>query len=452
MLNNLFEKRAISFQTIWGSGGEIELSTNSGTYVTQENVWKLSAITGAVNLIASSISTLPMEAWVRRDGQKLLMRPKPDWVNRPDVSFVDRTPFISQIITSLMLDGNAFIRIFRDEEGLPLSLMVMNPTEIEVKRGATGRIIFTWSKTGETFTQDDILHIVESLIQPGQVRGISRISMLKESLGLGMALEAYAQRFFGQGATGNFAIKVPGALTPEQAKQMADAVDNRHGGWRKSSKTIVMHSGADITDIGVDPERSQSIEARRLFVEDVARMYNIPTHKLQLPGTNTYSSIEQTQIEFVTDTLRPYAALIENALSTLLQVYPNGQGAFLEFNMAALLRGDINSRATAASVAIQGGWLTINDVRQGEGLSKIDGGDTLRVPLANVAIDAADLSATDKRVLMAQRLITVGFEPASVLSALGLPAMTHTGVPSVQLQGVAQIDPNDPTAVYQAGN
>lgn len=452
MLNNLFEKRAISFQTIWGSGGDIELSTNSGTYVTQDNVWKLSAITGAVNLIASSISTLPMEAWIRRDGQKMLMRPKPDWVNRPDVSFVDRTPFISQIITSLMLDGNAFIRIFRDEEGLPLSLMVMNPTEIEVKRSPNGRIIFTWSKTGETFTQDDILHIVESLIQPGQVRGISRISMLKESLGLGMALEAYAQRFFGQGATGNFAIKVPGALTPEQAKQMADAVDNRHGGWRKSSKTIVMHSGADITDIGVDPERSQSIEARRLFVEDVARMYNIPTHKLQLPGTSTYNSIEQSQLEFVSDTLRPYAALIENALSTLLQVYPNGQGAFLEFNMAALLRGDINSRATAASVAIQGGWLTINDVRQGEGLSKIDGGDTLRVPLANVAIDAADLSATDRRVLMAQRLITVGFEPASVLSALGLPAMIHTGVPSVQLQGVAQIDPNDPTAVYQAGN
>jgi HK97 family phage portal protein len=452
MLNNLFEKRAISFQTIWGSGGEIELSTNSGTYVTQDNVWRLAAITGAVNLIASSISTLPMEAWVRRDGQKLLMRPKPDWVNRPDTSFVDRTPFISQIITSLMLDGNAFIRVFRDENGLPLNLMVMNPIEIEVKRNPLGRIVFTWQKTGETFTQDDILHIVESLIQPGQIRGVSRISVLKENLGLGMALESYAQRFFGQGATGNFAITVPGALTPEQAKQMADSVDSRHGGWRKSSKTLVMHSGAEIKDIGVDPERSQAIEARRMFVEDVARIYNIPTHKMQLPGTNTYSSIEQTQIEFVTDTLRPYAALIENALSTLLQVYPNGQGAFLEFNMAGLLRGDINSRATAASVAIQGGWLTINDVRQGEGLSKIEGGDTLRVPLANVSIDAADLSATDKRVLMAQRLITVGFEPASVLEAMGLPAMTHTGVPSVQLQGVAQIDPNDPTAVYEAGN
>jgi len=450
MLSNLFESRAVSFQTIWGSGGDIELQTNSGTYITQDNVWRLAAITGAVNLVASSISTLPMEAWVRRDGQKLLMRPKPDWVNRPDTSFVDRTPFISQIITSLMFDGNAFIRIFRDEEGLPINLMVMNPLDVDVKRNAQGRIVFTYSKTGETFGQDEMLHIVESLIQPGHVRGVSRISVLKENIGLGVALESYAQRFFGQGATGNFAITVPTALTPEQAKQMADSVDNRHGGWRRSSKTLVLHSGAQIDDIGVDPERSQALDARRMFVEDICRIWSIPSHKLNLPGTNTYSSIEQTQIEFVTDTLRPYAALIENALSTLLQVYPNGLGAFVEFNMSALLRGDINSRATAASTAIQGGWLTINDVRQSEGLSKIDGGDVLRVPLANVNIDAADLTATDKKVLMAQRLITVGFEPASVLASLGLPPMTHTGVPSVQLQGVAQIDPEDPTAVYEA--
>jgi hypothetical protein len=126
-------------------------------------------------------------------------------------------------------------------------------------------------------------------------------------------------------------------------------------------------------------------------------------------------------------------------------------GAFVELNMAALLRGDINSRASAASVGIQGGWLTINDVRQSEGLSKIDGGDVLRVPLANVSIDAADLSATDKRVTMAQKLLQVGFEPDAVLSALGLPSIAHTGVPSVQLQGVAQIDAENPEAVYETG-
>jgi hypothetical protein len=49
---------------------------------------------------------------------------------------------------------------------------------------------------------------------------------------------------------------------------------------------------------------------------------------------------------------------------------------------------------------------------------------------------------------MAQKLILSGFNPAAVLAALDLPAIAHTGLPSVQLQGVAQIDPADPESVY----
>ena len=170
---------------------------------------------------------------------------------------------------------------------------------------------------------------------------------------------------------------------------------------------------------------------------------------MNLPGTNTYSSVEATQIEFVTHTLRPYVSIIENTLSTLLQVYPNGQGAFIEFNMNSLLRGDAQSRFTAYSQGIQAGILTANDARVAEGLSKIDGGDVLRVPLSNVNIDAADLVATDKRVTMAQKLVQVGFVPSEVLAALDLPAINHSGLPSVQLQSVAQVDPEDPQAVYE---
>jgi hypothetical protein len=51
---------------------------------------------------------------------------------------------------------------------------------------------------------------------------------------------------------------------------------------------------------------------------------------------------------------------------------------------------------------------------------------------------------------MAQKLVLSGYDPADVLSVLGLPEITHTGVPSVQLQGVAQINPEDPESVYEA--
>ena len=449
MLGNIFERRAVTPNSLWGAGLDFELQNNSGTFIDEENVYKLAGVSAAISLIAGSISTLPMDAWVRRDGQKLLMRPKPDWVNRPDVSFVDRTPFISAIISSLMIDGNAFIRIFRDEEGLPINLTVLNPTKIEVKRNRVGQVRFVYQEDQKTYTSDDILHIVESVMRPGAVRGVSRVDEMKDALGLGLALDSYAQRFFGQGASGNYALVTPATLTEEQAKGLAKSVDARHGGWRKAHKTLVLHSGLDIKDIGVNPEDSQLLDSRRMFIEDLCRIWNIPSHMMNLPGTNTYSSVEATQIEFVTHTLRPYVAIIENALSTLLQIYPNGQGAFVEFNMNSLLRGDVASRFSAYSQGIQAGILTANDARVAEGLSKIDGGDVLRVPLSNVNIDAADLVATDKRVAMAQKLVQVGFAPAEVLTAMGLPAIQHTGVPSTQLQAVAQINPLDPQSVYE---
>jgi hypothetical protein len=95
--------------------------------------------------------------------------------------------------------------------------------------------------------------------------------------------------------------------------------------------------------------------------------------------------------------------------------------------------------------------LTINDVRRLEDMQPVldPSADTVRVPLANVNINAADLNAMDKRVAMAQKLIFAGFDPSEVLTSMGLPAMSHTGLPSVQLQGIAQVDPEDPTSAYE---
>jgi hypothetical protein len=49
-----------------------------------------------------------------------------------------------------------------------------------------------------------------------------------------------------------------------------------------------------------------------------------------------------------------------------------------------------------------------------------------------------------------QQLVLSGFTPAEALAAVGLPEISHTGLPSTQLQPVAQIDPENPDAVYGA--
>jgi HK97 family phage portal protein len=448
MLNNLFESRAISFQTIWGSGGDLEVLNQSGTNVNPDSVFKVNAIFSAISLISDTISTLPIDAYIRRDGARFPFRPRPAWVTKPDVD-TTKEAFYGSAIVSLLLDGNAFIRVFKDEAGNPVNLVVLNPQKVEIKRNGLGRVMFHYQGEPGPLSSADLIHIPD-VVKPGHIRGMSRVENLKDNFGLAIALESYAARFFGQGASTNGIIEFPGNLTPDQAKQLVDGFDARHRGFRKAHKTGVLTGGAKFIQTTVENDKAQFIDSRRMAVEDVARAFNIPPHLLGLPGTNTYSSVEQNNIAFVQHTLRPIVQKLESAFTPLLASEQGGQTAFIKFSLDGLLRGDSNSRFSAYSTGIQAGYLTVNDIRRFEDLQPIQGGEILRVPLANVNIDAADLVATDKRVTMAQRLLTVGFDPAEVMAALDLPAIKHTGVPSVQLQGVAQIDPTDPQAVYGA--
>jgi HK97 family phage portal protein len=447
MLNNLFESRAISFQTIWGTGGDIEVLNQSGTVVNPETVFRVNAIFSAVSLISDTISTLPVDSYIRRDGARFAFRPRPAWVQQPDID-TTKEAFYGSLIVSMLLDGNGFVRVFRDGSGRAINMTVLNPAKVEIRKNKVGEVVYIYEGEGKPLTKNEMIHIPD-VVRPGETRGISRVTALKDNFGLAIALESYAARFFGQGASTQGIIEFPGNLTPEQAKQLVDGFDARHKGFRKSHKTGVLSGGAKYVNTSVENDKAQFIDSRRMAVEDVARAFNIPPHLLGLPGTNTYSSVEQNNIAFVTHTLRPIVQKLESAFTPLMANEPGGSTAFIKFTLDGLLRGDANSRFTAYSTGLQAGYLTINDIRRLEDLPPVEGGEIIRVPLANVNIDAAELVATDKRVNMAQKLVNSGFDPAEVLSVLGLPAIGHTGLPTVQLQGIAQVNPEDPTAAYE---
>lgn len=454
MLNNLTEKRAISFQSIWGGGSDFELGTRSATLVNQETALQINAVYSAVSLISSTISTLPVDAYIRRDGSPKAFRPAPTWVQRPDVDFAEKSGFYSAVVTSLLLDGNAFIRVFSNDAGEVVNLSVLNPIAVEIRRNGIGQVSFTVKGEKRSLSSEEVLHITD-VVRPGQVRGVSRVEALKENFGLALALEEYAARFFGQGANPTGVIEFEGNLTAEQAKNLADGFDSRHrNSGRRAHKTGVLSGGAKYKQTSTDPEKSQTIEARRLAIEDVARAFSVPSNFLNLPGTNTYSSVEQNSLMYVKYCVRPIVEKIEGAMSSLLSRYPGGEQAYIKFSLDGLLRADYATRNQSYSVGLQAGFYTVNDIRRFENLARIDdpSADVVRVPLANVNVDDAEITGQQARVKMARDLVMVGYDPEATLAAFGLPAIAHTGLPSTQLQQVSQIDPADPESVYPGDN
>lgn len=445
MLRNLGggESRAISFQSLWGAGDLTSYETQSAAFVDYNTSLSVNAVWACVSLISDTVSALPVDTYIRRDGIAYPYRPRPSWVAKPDV-MIPSVAFWQQTMISLLIDGNAYIRLFRDSSGEILNMMVLNPLAVNVRRNPFGQKLFVYTgEAGKELSTDDVLHIAGSILMPGDLKGRSPIDTLKENIGLAISLESFAARFFGQGTTQNGVIEYPGALTAEQAENLSKSFDRQHKGFRKAHKTGILSGGATFKPTMVANDQAQMLDSRRLAVEDVARAYRVPTDMIGLNnGGQSYNSIEQKQIAFVTHTLRPWLAKLEDAFSTLLP-----DTAYLAFSTDDLLRGDYATRIEGYAKLLQNGVLSANEVRRKENMRPVDGGDVVRVPLTNVNISAASLTEDETKVAMAQKLIGLGFVPEDVLKSLGLSPIAHTGLPTVQLQNPTTV----PAGSYETG-
>ena len=261
--------------------------------------------------------------------------------------------------------------------------------------------------------------------------GTSRIEEVKNTLGLSKALDEFASRYFSNGANAGGIIEFPGNLTQEQARDVVESFEAGHKGLRKSHKPGVLSGGAKFTKVGSDAEQAQMLESRQFAVEEIARVFRVPPSMIGLntPGAMSYASVEHNAIQFVRYSLTPMIAAIEEAHNRLLPTE-----AFLRVNIDGLLRGDSTTQAQVFSTAMQAGYMSVNDVRTIMDMRPVEGGELPRVPLANISVSAAGLIEETQRVDMATKLVQSGYDPAAVLSALGLPAMSHTGLASNQLQ------------------
>jgi HK97 family phage portal protein len=105
----------------------------------------------------------------------------------------------------------------------------------------------------------------------------------------------------------------------------------------------------------------------------MARILNIPVYKLKDYSHATYSNVEQLQIEYRTDTIRPWAERWESAINTQLLTPQQQEKAFAEFDLNAISRGDMATEYKAYHDGRYGGYLNANEIRTKLGYNPIVG-------------------------------------------------------------------------------
>ncbi len=126
---------------------------------------------------------------------------------------------------------------------------------------------------------------------------------------------------------------------------------------------------------------SQYIETRKFQIEDIARIFRIPPHKIGHLESATFSNIEHQGLEFVTGTLMPWIRRIEQSIYRDLLTERERPKYYAELLVDGLLRGDSAARAAFYQTAIGAPWMTINEGRALENRDPLPGGDELILPL-----------------------------------------------------------------------
>lgn len=390
-ITNINDPRQPLYQALtgWLDGPTI----SSGVTVNQQTAMRVITVNACVKLIAESIAALPLQTFNRGDDGRTPIRvPRESYVwDQPNP---EMTPmeFWEQLFGSLLLDGNAFAEKVQNRAGQIVELWPIEPLGVEVEYDSDGRKVFTIGS--RTYDSRTIWH-VPAFRRPQMPRGMSPIAAAREGVGLSIASERLAAKFFGQGSVLSGLINVEADLSgkPEVVQALIAGWNHAHAGTNNAYSVGVLDNSASFTQLSIPPEDLQFMEARKFQVVEICRLYQVPPHMVAdvERSTSWGTGIEQQGIQFVTYSLLRWVRRTEQSISKFL--LPTRE-RYARWNLDALLRGDSVARGGFYAQGRQGGWLSINDIRRLEEMPPIPGpgGDDYLMPLNYIPVDEVPAS------------------------------------------------------------
>ncbi len=378
--------------------------TQSGVAVTRESALELDTVQSILEVLGGAASTIPLMV-LKRDGDNK----EPDREHRlyrilhdrPNASQTSQE-FRDELTRHLAFDRNAYCRILSESDQAVSGLEIIHPTRVAKVERREGRVFYTINPLDSTeragrievLRDDQIWHIRKAPLTVDGLKGIPVWQTGREAMGRALAVERYGARWFRNSGQSGGVIKHPKRFINKDEKDafLAAWRSGRTGENQHSDR--ILYDGLDYTPNVVQNDQAQFIETLKQVEVKIARLWQMPPHRIGILDRATFSNIEAQGLDFVVYALAPWIAAIEQAANRDLLTEDEQKTHFVEFNVAGLLRGDIMSRYKSYALGRQWGWLSVNDIKRRENEKTIGpDGDVYLEPLNMVPAgrgDAAD--------------------------------------------------------------
>ena len=348
-------------------------STSAGESVSSMSSWRLSAVYRCIALISETIASLPFQLYEEKDnGNKFVARNHKSYslfTSEPN-KFQTWFDFKMMLMSQALSYGNGYAYIRRNSYGDILSFEPLTNGECQPYYVRTGDAHYLYYYVfGKIVEQRDIIHI--KCIGSDGVIGRNPIEVAREAIGAGLAQQNFTGSMYKNGLNLQGTLEHPATLSEKAQERLRNQM-NKFKGSANGSDTLLLEEGLKYNAISLSPIDAQFIESKKFTIEEIARFYGVPLHKIGSLDKATNNNIEHQDLEFYKNCIATWEERFEQEFNrkTLL---PAEKGSFKhQFDNSSLLRTDTKARMEWINAMFSKGAITPNEIRVMEGFNAMD--------------------------------------------------------------------------------
>lgn len=361
----------------------------------KENLLKFSPVYAAVSRISRDVSIL----------RPMLMQPGPGTttvevkdaaspymplIKRPN-PYQNWIQFLEYWIICKLLFGNSYAIKERDRRGIVVGLYPVDPRLARPMIAPDGEVYYAFSRDdlaripdgADMLPAEEVVHDRMCTLWHPLV-GVPPIYAAAASGTHGIRIQTNAETFFKNMSRPSGILSHPQTVSPEQLKLLKQQMEEGFSG-ANLGRLMVTGGGATYTAMSVAAEQSQLVEQLKWTVEDVARCFHLPLHKLQTGQMPTFSNIGVLNTQYYDEALKPHIEAFERLMTD--EVVMKNEYS-LELDLSGLLRMDPKTRAETREIDMRAGALMINEGRAQENRPPVPGGNTTYLQQQNYSLEA----------------------------------------------------------------
>ncbi|OFR11096.1 phage portal protein [Staphylococcus sp. HMSC078E07] len=308
-------------------------------------------------------------------------------LNRRPNPYLDAWHFKYIIVANMLLNGNSYVEIVRDDKGQPIELYHMQNSAVSIEQ-IDDKIKYNYidERDGHVrFDTDDVLHF--RMFSMDGFNGYSPLFALANEIGISMGSKKFLDEFFKNGGTSTAILKYEdGRYSDKELEIIRQDFENSQ--LKNNNGLVMLDDTMTFDRLKVPTEVLNFLNSYKFSTQQVAKAFGLPLSKLGIETVNT--SLKDSGIEYYRSTLYPIFSMMNAEIEEKLFAQAPYE-VTLDYDVTRLIDSDPEVKLERVTQLFTKKIITLDEARAQFGFKPVENGSE---PLADLnTIFLKDLSA-----------------------------------------------------------